>query len=80
MGCAACARDDGANAATLRGFGVSKHIIGHAVRRDNFGFKRHAELFEYVCRVFHNRPVGVTAHEDADDGGCVVHVFPLFNR
>ena len=49
------------------------------MRRDDFGFKRHAELFEYVCRVFHNRPVGVTAHEDADDGGCVVHVFPLFN-
>ena len=70
---AACAGDDGSDAALVRFFGVVKHIIRHAMGGDHFGFIRHAELFEHFSGLFHDRPVGVAAHEDTDDWSFCIH-------
>ena len=73
--------DDRANTALVRFFGVVKHVVGHAVCGDDFGLKRHAELFEHFGGLLHDRPVGVAAHEDADHHGsiegCCIHMIPL---
>ena len=67
MGCAACSRDDGAQASPLRRFGVGKHIVGHAVGRHHFGLKRHAKVLQDKGGVLHGVPVGAGAHDHTDE-------------
>jgi hypothetical protein len=49
-------------------FGVLEHQVGRAMGRDDAGFEGHAEVLQDLGRGLHRRPVGVGAHDDADDG------------
>ena len=58
--------DDGLEAATDSAFGVGKHVVGHAVRREHPRLVGNAELLENVDCVLHGVPVGTRTHDDAD--------------
>ncbi|SKN26229.1 Uncharacterised protein [Mycobacteroides abscessus subsp. massiliense] len=66
MRCAACAGNDGFDAAFACGFGVFKHQIRRTVCRDDTRFVFNAEFFEKLCCLLHHRPIAVAAHNNAD--------------
>ena len=59
--------------ALLGARGVLEEEIGRAVRAHDPDLERDAELLERVGGVGHRLPVGLRAHDDADEGG---HVWP----
>ena len=57
MGSAACPGDDCTQTALHRLLCVSKHRIGHAVRRNDARLMRDRKLLEDLSRVLHGVPV-----------------------
>jgi hypothetical protein len=70
---AAGARDDGAQPAPARGEGVLAHEVRRAVRRDDAAFVRNPELGQRVVGVAQRLPIGLAAHDDADERRRSVH-------
>ena len=56
--------DDGLQATAGGGFGIGKHVVGHAMRRDDACLVRDAELLQDRDCVLHGVPVGVGAHQN----------------
>ena len=69
VGSTASARDDGLQASACGGFGVGKHVVGHAVGRDHAGLVCNAELLKNLHCVLHGVPVAAGTHDDADLDG-----------
>jgi hypothetical protein len=67
VGCAACARDDGLQAARSGGLCIREHIVRHSVGRNHAGIVRDAKLLENLDCVLHGVPVGAGTHDDADE-------------
>ena len=65
--CAARTRDDHADAAFGGFFRVLEHFVRHAVCAHDAGFKGDAEVLEQLGGVLHHVPVGIAAHQDADE-------------
>jgi thioredoxin len=61
--------DDGLQAPACGGFGVGKHVVGHAVGRDHAGLVRDAELLKNLHCVLHGVPVAAGTHDHADLDG-----------
>ena len=49
--------NDDAQSSRLCALGVGKHIVGHAVGRHHFGFKRNAKVVQDLRGVLHGVPV-----------------------
>ena len=69
VGSTASPCDDGLQASACSGFGVGKHVVGHAVGRDHAGLVRDAELLKDLHCVLHGVPVAAGTHDDADLDG-----------
>jgi hypothetical protein len=68
VGSAAGAGDDHLEAFGTGILGKGNQSIRCPVSRHNQRLVADAELVEYVARVFHGRPIGLTAHDDGDLG------------
>ncbi len=64
---AARARDDRLQPALFRRRGVLRHQPRRAVRGNDLLFVRNAEAFQNLGRVAHGVPVGLAAHDQADE-------------
>src|ERR1039457_5253520 len=64
--------DNDAQAALLRGACVTLQVPRRAVCRDDLRLVRHAKLGAGLRRALHRRPIGIAAHDDADNGPCRV--------
>ena len=73
MGGAARTGDDHLEAAVAGRFGVFEHFVGHAVGAHDARFEGNPHQVEHVGGVFHHLPVGVAAHNDADERSGVFH-------
>jgi hypothetical protein len=62
------AGDDHPKATVGGGTGVRDHLVGCAVCGDDADLVSDAELVECLRRGAHRRPVGVTAHDQANGG------------
>ena len=66
--CAARAGDEDFEAASRRRRRILEHPVRRAVRGDDLGFVGHAERVELRSGVLHGLPVGLAAHDEADEG------------
>ncbi len=57
MGRAASTGDDGTQTARLRLFGPGKHLVRHAVRRQDPGLEWNAEFLQHCHGVLHDFPI-----------------------
>ncbi len=71
------ARDDHPQPPTGRLLAVRQHLARHPVRRDDVDLERDVELLQRGRRGLHHRPVGVAAHDDADDGARAARSFDV---
>ncbi len=68
MGRAACTRDDDFQTTAGGHLGIFVKALGGAVSADHARLVGNAELGQHVRRVTHGFPVGLAAHDNADEG------------
>ncbi len=68
MGGAAGTGDDAAESSPGCLRGITEEEIGRAVGGNHSSLVRHAELLEPATGVLHGLPVGIAAHDDANEG------------
>ena len=61
-----CPGNDDLKPAVARAFGIGDHTVGRAMGRDDLAFMRDAQLLQHLGRMAHRRPVGLAAHDNAD--------------
>ena len=72
---AAGSGDDDSDASAFGGLGVARHFVGSAMGGDDFRFEGHGEFAADFGRGLHGGPVGIAAHDDADEWfGAAFHV------
>ena len=66
MGGATGTGNDGGQATLARCLGISKHGVGHAVRRNHPRLMADTELLENMHRVLHRVPIRARTHHHGD--------------
>ena len=63
---AARSRDDNLNSARFRARRILDHPVRRAMRGNDLGFVRNAEVFQGLGGMAHGVPIGLATHDDAD--------------